>query len=62
MRATLVSATLQANVFIGNPASATSEFVARSRVALGFGHNYMYLARDKKGTWKRVKAVLGEDF
>jgi len=36
-------------------------FIARSRVALGFGNNYMYLAKDEKGEWTRVYGVLGEN-
>ena len=38
-----------------------SGFVARSRVALGFGHNYMYLAKDKNGEWRKVRGVFGEN-
>ena len=49
-----MSKTMQANVFIGNPASTMSEFIARSRVALGFEYNYLCLARNKHGQWDRV--------
>lgn len=51
---------VMANVFIGHPSSTMSGFIARSRVALGFEQNYMYLARDDSGTWNRVHGVLGE--
>jgi len=44
---------VMATVFIGNPASTLSGFIARSRVALGFEHSYMYLARNEKG-WTTV--------
>ena len=55
-----VSETMQANVFIGHPSSTLSGFIARSRVALGFGHsNYIHLAKDEKGKWKRVWKILG---
>ncbi|KAL7537220.1 hypothetical protein ACHAXR_007672 [Thalassiosira sp. AJA248-18] len=37
---------IMADVFIGNPASTVSGFIAQSRVALGFSDNYMY--RTKK--------------
>merc|ERR1712194_940053 len=51
---------VMANVFIGHPSSTLSGFIARSRVALGFGHsNYIHLAKDEKGKWKRVWKILG---
>ncbi|KAL7526707.1 hypothetical protein ACHAXR_001612 [Thalassiosira sp. AJA248-18] len=40
-----------ANVFIGNPASTFSTFIARSRKALGFGDNYLYRVKDENGEW-----------
>lgn len=53
---------VMANMFIGNPASSMSGFIARSRVALGFGHsNYMHLAKDESGKWTRVYRVFGGD-
>lgn len=52
---------VMANVFIGNPSSTMSGFIARSRVALGFEHNYMYMAMDENGMWARVHGVLGEE-
>ncbi|KAL7530349.1 hypothetical protein ACHAXR_003440 [Thalassiosira sp. AJA248-18] len=42
------------NVFIGNPASSASAFIAKSRLALGFGHNYLFRAKDKKGQFRTV--------
>lgn len=43
---------VMADVFIGNPASTLSVFIAQSRVALGFGNNNMYRARDANGKWE----------
>merc|ERR1712194_137643 len=55
-----VSEIMQANVFIGHPSSTLSGFIAKSRAALGFGHsNYVHLAKDKTGKWKRVYKILG---
>jgi len=46
---------IMSNAFIGNPASIFTGFVAKSRLALGFGHNYLFRARDKdSGEWKTV--------
>ena len=42
---------MQANVFVGNPASAMPGFIARSRVALRLGNNHVYRARDEGGAW-----------
>mmetsp|Transcript_127 Transcript_127/g.242 ORF Transcript_127/g.242 Transcript_127/m.242 type:complete len:491 (-) Transcript_127:293-1765(-) len=42
------------NVFIGNPASTFSTFIAKSRLALGFGHNYLFRATDEGGLWRTV--------
>merc|ERR1712194_488327 len=51
---------VMANVFIGHPSSTLSGFIAKSRAALGFGHsNYVHLAKDKTGKWKRVYKILG---
>ena len=44
----LVFETMQADVFIGNPSSTMSEFIAKSRVALGFEHNYLCLNSNVK--------------
>jgi hypothetical protein len=45
---------IMSNVFIGNPASTFTGFIAKARLALGFGHNYLFRARDDKGQWKTV--------
>ena len=42
---------LMSNAFIGNPASTFSGFIANSRSALGYNHNYMYRRRTDNGTW-----------
>ena len=42
-------------MFIGHPSSTMSGFIGRSRVALGFEHNYIYLAKDENGSWKTVR-------
>lgn len=50
-----VTLAVMATVFIGNPASTMSKFIAQSRVALGFGgQNYMYRARNAYGEWTEV--------
>ncbi len=45
---------LLGSVFIGNPASTYSAFIAKARVALGFGHNYLYRAKNEIGEWRTV--------
>jgi hypothetical protein len=40
-----------ASVFIGNPASTFSGFIAKSRVALGTNNNFLYRKRAENGTW-----------
>jgi len=35
------------DVFIGNPASSFSQYIAMVRYALGFKHNYLYVRRDE---------------
>eukprot|EP00584_Thalassiosira_punctigera_P022684 CAMPEP_0172573088 /NCGR_PEP_ID=MMETSP1067-20121228/136011_1 /TAXON_ID=265564 ORGANISM="Thalassiosira punctigera, Strain Tpunct2005C2" /NCGR_SAMPLE_ID=MMETSP1067 /ASSEMBLY_ACC=CAM_ASM_000444 /LENGTH=605 /DNA_ID=CAMNT_0013365685 /DNA_START=46 /DNA_END=1863 /DNA_ORIENTATION=- len=45
---------IMSNAFIGNPASTFTGFIAKSRLALGFGHNYLFRAKDKNGEWKEV--------
>ena len=45
---------IMSNVFIGNPASSFSGFIAKSRLALGFGHNYLFRAMDENGEWRTV--------
>eukprot|EP00584_Thalassiosira_punctigera_P010576 CAMPEP_0172533386 /NCGR_PEP_ID=MMETSP1067-20121228/6117_1 /TAXON_ID=265564 ORGANISM="Thalassiosira punctigera, Strain Tpunct2005C2" /NCGR_SAMPLE_ID=MMETSP1067 /ASSEMBLY_ACC=CAM_ASM_000444 /LENGTH=462 /DNA_ID=CAMNT_0013318031 /DNA_START=39 /DNA_END=1424 /DNA_ORIENTATION=- len=39
------------NVFIGNPASSFANFIVKTRLALGMGHNEMYRAKDENGEW-----------
>lgn len=43
---------VMSNVFIGNPASSLSGFIAKSRLALGKGHTYLFRARDYEGKWQ----------
>jgi hypothetical protein len=45
---------IMSNVFIGNPASSFSGFIAKSRMALGKGHNYLFRARGSEGRWQTV--------
>ncbi|KAL7527932.1 hypothetical protein ACHAXR_002201 [Thalassiosira sp. AJA248-18] len=41
------------NVFIGNPASSFSQYIAMVRYALGFGRSYLYVRRDAlNGKWE----------
>ncbi|KAL3821844.1 hypothetical protein ACHAXA_002597 [Cyclostephanos tholiformis] len=49
-----MTAAIMGNVFIGNPASSYSSFIAKARVALGFRHNYLFRARDMNGEWRTV--------
>jgi len=42
---------IMSNVFIGNPASSFSGFIARSRIALGFGQNHLFRARNGNKEW-----------
>lgn len=50
---------VMANAFIGNPVSTFSGFIAKSRVALGFGNTYLDRARDEDtGEWY---SPCGED-
>ena len=45
---------IMSNVFIGNPASTFSAFIAKGRLSLGFGHNYLFRAKDGNGEWRTV--------
>ena len=45
---------VMSNVFIGNPASSFSGFIAKARLALVFGHNYLYRAKNENGEWVTV--------
>ncbi|KAL9179417.1 hypothetical protein ACHAXT_008707 [Thalassiosira profunda] len=49
-----VTLAVGATLFIGNPASTFSSFIARSRIALGIGNNYLFRARDATGEWVTV--------
>lgn len=49
-----ITLAVMSNVFIGNPASSFSAIIAKSRLALGFGHNYLYRAKDQSGKWSTV--------
>jgi hypothetical protein len=47
-----ITAALMADVFIGNPASTFSGFIAKSRVALGYHDTtYMFRKKDDDGKW-----------
>ena len=41
-------------ILVGNPASWFAGFIAKTRLALGFGHNYLFRARDEEGRWRTV--------
>lgn len=45
---------IMSNVFIGNPASTFSAFIAKARLSLGFGHNYLFRAKDENGEWRTI--------
>ena len=49
-----ITLAVMSNVFIGNPASTFSSFIAKSRLALGFGHNYLFRAKDENDQWRTV--------
>ena len=53
--------TMQATVFIGNPSSTLSAFIARSRVALGHEHSYLCRARNERGEWDQARRVPGKN-
>jgi hypothetical protein len=40
-----------ASAFIGNPASTFSTFIAKSRLSLGFGQNYLFRNVNEEGEW-----------
>ncbi|KAL3808589.1 hypothetical protein ACHAXA_000249 [Cyclostephanos tholiformis] len=48
-----ITAALMSDVFIGNPASTFSGFIAKSRVALGYDakSTYMFRKKNKDGKW-----------
>ena len=49
-----ITLAVMANAFIGNPVSTFSGFIAKSRLALGFGHSYLFRAQNDKGQWHTV--------
>ena len=49
-----ITLAIMSNVFIGNPASSFSGFITKSRLALGFGHSYLFRAKNEKGEWQTV--------
>lgn len=50
-----ITLAVMSNVFIGNPSSTFSLVIAKSRLALGFGHNHLYRAQDpNNGRWHTV--------
>ena len=49
-----VTVGVMADVFIGNPASTFSGFIAKSRVALGYNNTYMFRKIKEDGTWGDV--------
>ena len=54
-----VTLAVMANVFVGNPASTMSSFIAKARIALGFeGSSHLFRARDDGGEWR---TVCGDD-
>ncbi|KAL7426540.1 hypothetical protein ACHAXH_001623 [Discostella pseudostelligera] len=49
-----ITLALLSDAFIGNPASTFTGFIANSRVALGYNHNYVYRKKDENGAWVNV--------
>ncbi|KAL7538939.1 hypothetical protein ACHAXR_008894 [Thalassiosira sp. AJA248-18] len=49
-----VTVAVMADVFIGNPASTFSGFIAKSRVALGYDTNYLFRRMNDAGVWVDV--------
>jgi len=49
-----ITAAVMSSVFIGNPASSFSGFIAKSRLSLGFGHSYLFRGKDSNGEWRTV--------
>mmetsp|Transcript_47149 Transcript_47149/g.98845 ORF Transcript_47149/g.98845 Transcript_47149/m.98845 type:complete len:418 (-) Transcript_47149:185-1438(-) len=46
-----ITAALMSDVFIGNPASTFSGFIAKSRIALGYDENYLFRKKNPYGKW-----------
>ncbi len=49
-----IVAALVADVFVGNPASTFSTFIAKSRMALGYDAGYLFRKKDEDGNWVDV--------
>lgn len=46
-----ITAAVMSNVFIGNPASSFSGFIAKTRMALGYRTNFMFRRKERNGEW-----------
>mmetsp|Transcript_39162 Transcript_39162/g.82367 ORF Transcript_39162/g.82367 Transcript_39162/m.82367 type:complete len:442 (-) Transcript_39162:703-2028(-) len=46
-----ITTALMSDVFIGNPASTFSGFIAKSRIALGYDENYLFRKKNDNGEW-----------
>jgi hypothetical protein len=55
-----ITAAVMSSVFIGNPASTLSGFIAKSRVALGYTDNYLFRKRknNRLNEWKDVRTPV----
>jgi len=49
-----ITLAVMADVFIGNPASTFSGFIAKSRVSLGYDDNYLFRKKNDDGKWVDV--------
>jgi len=49
-----ITLAVMADVFIGNPASSFSGFIAKSRVSLGYDDNYLFRKKNDDGEWVDV--------
>lgn len=49
-----ITTAVMADVFIGNPASSFSGFIAKSRLALGYKTTYLFRRKNPDGTWVDV--------
>ena len=53
-----ITLAVMANVFIGNPASSFSGFINKARSSLGFGHSYLWRAKNPET--KEWRTVCGD--
>ena len=53
-----ITVAVMANVFIGNPASSFSSFINKARSSLGFGHSYLWRAKNPET--KEWRTVCGD--